>query len=59
LRSAFLGRLDTVFQSTPDCSPPGGAQAARGGGFDVSLVAQETATWPERIPVVLAENQRI
>jgi hypothetical protein len=42
-----LGRLATVFQSVPACSPPGGAQAARSGRFDLSLVAQETATWPE------------
>jgi hypothetical protein len=42
-----VGRLDTVFQPTPACSPPGGAQAARNGQFDVSLVAQEAATWPE------------
>jgi hypothetical protein len=41
------GRLDTVFQPTPACSPPGGAQAARSGHFDMSLLAQETATWPE------------
>ena len=26
---------------------PGGAQAGRSGSFDVSLVAQEAATWPE------------
>jgi hypothetical protein len=42
-----LGRLAAVFQSVPACSPPGGAQAARSASFDVSLVAQEVATWPE------------
>jgi hypothetical protein len=42
-----VARLATVFQPAPDCSPPGGAQAARSGRFDISLVAQETATWPE------------
>jgi hypothetical protein len=41
------GRLDAVFQPTPACSPPGGAQSARSGRVDVSLVAQEVATWPE------------
>jgi hypothetical protein len=41
-----LGRLATAFQSTPACSPPGGPQPARSGRFDVSLVAQEAATWP-------------
>jgi hypothetical protein len=40
-------RLATAFQPTPDCSPPRGAQAARSGRFDISLVAQEAATWPE------------
>ena len=42
-----LGRLVTGFQPTPGCSPPGGAQAARSGRFDASLLAQEAATWPE------------
>lgn len=42
-----VARLVTAFQAVPACSPPGGAQAARGGHFDASLVAQETATWPE------------
>ena len=42
------GRLLTVFQPVPACTPPGGAQpASRGSRFDVSLVAQEAATWPE------------
>jgi hypothetical protein len=42
-----VGRLVTGFQPTPACSPPGGAQAARSGSFDLPLVAQEAATWPE------------
>jgi hypothetical protein len=42
-----VGRLAAAFQSVPACSPPGGAQAARSGRFDVSLVAQDAATWPE------------
>ncbi|HEX6521495.1 MAG TPA: hypothetical protein VF070_16065 [Streptosporangiaceae bacterium] len=42
-----VGRLVTVFQSVPACSPPGGEPAARSGSLDVSLVAQEAATWPE------------
>jgi len=42
-----LGRLVTGFEPTPACSPPGGAQAARSGHFDASLLAQEAATWPE------------
>jgi len=42
-----VGRLVTVFQSVPACSPPGGALAARSGHLDASLVAQEAATWPE------------
>ena len=42
------GRLATVFHPTPACSPPGGTQAAtRNGRFDLSLVAQQAATWPE------------
>jgi hypothetical protein len=41
-------RFTTAVQSVPSCSPPGGAQAAtRSGPFDVSLVAQQVATWPE------------
>ena len=41
-------RFAFAFQHTPACTPPGGAQAAtRSGGFDVSLVAQQAATWPE------------
>ena len=47
LAAGSLGRLATAFQPTPACSPPGGAQAARSGRFDASLLAQETATWPE------------
>lgn len=47
LAAGSAGRLVTAFQPTPACSPPGGAQAARSGRFDVSLLAQETATWPE------------
>lgn len=42
-----VGRLVTAFQPLPACSPPGGAQAARSAHFDVSLLAQEVATWPE------------
>jgi len=41
------GRLVTVFQPTPACSPPGGAQAARSGSFGMSLLAEEATTWPE------------
>lgn len=40
-------RLVTAFQPPPDCSPPRGVQAARNGRFDIALVAQEAATWPE------------
>jgi hypothetical protein len=41
-------RFAVAFQHTPACTPPGGAQAAtRSGGFDVSLLAQQAATWPE------------
>ena len=40
-------RLVTVFHPPPSCSPPGGAQPTRSGRFDASLLAQETATWPE------------
>ena len=47
LAAGSAGRLVTAFQPTPACSPPGGAPAARSGHFDVSLLAQETATWPE------------
>ena len=47
IAAGSAGRLATAFQSVPACSPPGGAQAARSGHFDVSLVAQEAATWPE------------
>src|SRR5437762_13940570 len=47
LAAGSVGRLVTAFQPTRACSPPGGAQAARGGHFDLSLLAQETATWPE------------
>ena len=47
LAAGSVGRLVTAFQPTPTCSPPGGAPTARSGRFDLSLVAQETATWPE------------
>jgi len=41
-------RLAVATEHTPACSPPGGAQAAtRSGPFDVSLLAQQAATWPE------------
>ena len=41
-------RFTVAFQHTPACAPPGGAQAAaRSSRFDVSLVAQEAAAWPE------------
>src|SRR5262249_18577431 len=41
-------RTAVAFQHTPACSPPGGAQAAtRSSPFDVSLLAQQAATWPE------------
>jgi hypothetical protein len=42
------GRFAVAFQHTPACTPPGGAQtAARSARFDVSLVAQQAATWPQ------------
>lgn len=48
IAAGSIGRLYTVFQSTPACTPPGGAQApTRSSRFDASLVAQEVATWPE------------
>jgi hypothetical protein len=47
LAAGSVGRLVTAFQATPACSPPGGVPAARSSHFDLSLVAQETATWPE------------
>jgi hypothetical protein len=47
IAAGSAGRLVTAFQSVPACSPPGGAQAARSGRFDVSLLAQDAATWPE------------
>ena len=47
IAAGSVGRLATAFQSVPDCSPSGGAQAARSGRFDMSLVAQEAGTWPE------------
>ena len=47
LAAGSAGRLVTAFQATPACTPPGGAPAARSGHFDASLLAQETATWPE------------
>jgi len=41
-------RLAVATEHTPACSPPGGAQAAtRSGPFNVSLLAQQAATWPE------------
>ena len=41
-------RFAVAFEHTPACTPPGGAQAAaRSARFDVSLVAQQAATWPE------------
>src|SRR6516165_1685766 len=41
-------RFAVAFEPTPACSPPGGAQATtRNGPFDVSLAAQQVATWPE------------
>ena len=41
-------RFTVAFQHTPACTPPGGAQtAARSARFDVSLVAQQAATWPQ------------
>jgi hypothetical protein len=41
-------RTAVAIQHTPACAPPGGAQAAtRSGPFDVSLLAQQAATWPE------------
>jgi uncharacterized membrane protein len=43
-----VGRFAAAFQHTPSCTPPGGAQAVtRSSRFDVSLVAQQAATWPE------------
>lgn len=43
-----VGRLTTVYRATPACTPPGGQQAAaRSSRFDVPLIAQEAATWPE------------
>jgi hypothetical protein len=47
LAAGSVGRLVTGFQPPPACSPPGGAPTARSGRFDASLLAQETATWPE------------
>ena len=47
LAAGSVARLVTGFQATPTCSPPGGAQAARSGHFDGSLLAQEVGTWPE------------
>ena len=41
-------RLTVAIQHTPACAPPGGVHtAARSGPFDVSLLAQQAATWPE------------
>lgn len=41
-------RTTAAIRSLPACSPPGGALAAtRSGPFDVSLLAQKAATWPE------------
>ena len=41
LAAGSVGRLVTAFQPTPACSPPGGAQAARSGRFDLPLLAQK------------------
>ena len=42
------GRLAAVFQPAPACTPPGGTQApSRSARVDLSLVAQQAATWPE------------
>jgi hypothetical protein len=41
-------RLTAAIEPVSACSPPGGVQAASGRGpFDVPLLAQKTATWPE------------
>ena len=41
-------RLTIAIQPVSACSPPGGAQAVtRSGPFDVSLLAEKAATWPE------------
>jgi hypothetical protein len=41
-------RFTVAFQHTPACAPPGGAQTTtRNSRFDVSLLAQQAATWPE------------
>lgn len=41
-------RLATAIQPVPACSPPGGKQAVtRTGRFDLWLLAQKVATWPE------------
>src|SRR5215472_3599997 len=41
-------RTAVAIEHTPACAPPGGAQAAtRSGPFEVSLLAQQAATWPE------------
>jgi len=43
-----IGRFAVAFQHTPACTPSGGAQAAtRSSPLDVSLLAQQVATWPE------------
>jgi len=42
------GRLAAVFQPAAACTPPSGTQApSRTARVDVSLVAQQAATWPE------------
>jgi hypothetical protein len=43
-----IWRLTIAIQPVPACSPPGGALAVtRSGPFDVSLLAEKAATWPE------------
>jgi hypothetical protein len=43
-----IWRFAVAFQHTPACTPPGGTQAAtRSSPFEVSLAAQQVATWPE------------
>lgn len=41
------GRLAVAAQSVPACAPPGGEKVATHSAFDVSLLAQNIATWPE------------
>jgi hypothetical protein len=43
-----IWRLTIAIQPAPACSPPGGALAVtRSGPFNVSLLAEKAATWPE------------